>query len=154
MKWGDKPLEERKGDIDRAISSGARSASELAESIGVSRNSIIGFMYRHKIPYPSKPKRKPSTPYSRRAKRPPSLVWRRKEKFAPVPAIPEPQPVAGKPLIDLLANECHWPVWNELSTPPSQSLYCGEHTDRPHGYCDYHRRRGTRRVAEIGEMNE
>lgn len=166
MRWGLKPVDEKKADIQQAIDNGANSASTIAVAIGTTRNSVIGFMHRQEIPFPGKTKA-----WRPKRERPPQkLPWiggiraARKAKLEqatepPTVVEPEPEPVpvpamemeqqtmpgiTGKPFIYLGRDECHWPLFDELNSTPSQSPFCGAPALRPHGYCADHLKQGTR----------
>lgn len=137
------------------------SASQIADRMGlVSRNTVIGIASRNRKLFPKREKTAPrsNVPQRQRKFKPypmiersnvPMLFKRRKVKEAfeivarkpkpPTPPVESRAPYDAaslhKPLLDLQANECRWPVGHGNHG----HLFCGHEASGP--YCAHHKAR-------------
>ena len=111
------------------------SASDMARTIGTTRNAVIGKAKR--LGLSLKP------PIVARKGRP-------KAKVMLTPWVPPPRPPRPPPppmdlpmqcspctIADLVDDACHWPLWTD-GTPFQEKFYCGAMTIEGHVYCPFH----------------
>lgn len=143
-----------KADLVRArIEAGDGSAGQIAKSLGVSRNVVIGVVSRNdiKLPGDRTVQKRATREHIRKTKGPP------KPKPAPKPkavaASPKPKPaplpavISGKPFIDLQPGDCKWPLWKTLPSPASSAPHCGRPVEGEGRYCTHHAAKAKLRTA-------
>lgn len=129
---------ERYPDRNRRLCDLVRSGMSrgaAAKLCGMTRNAAIGACWRHGLVCVSKPKAEKPTisdlraPHPPQAAAPPASIWRPINGRAPVP------------MLDAVAYQCRWPLWDKPSDP---RVVCGcavSHaawtTHRIH-YCEAH----------------
>lgn len=154
MDWKSLTPEEKAEVVRARIAAGDGSSGQIAKSLGVSRNMVIGVCSRNKIVLPGdRVLQKEGTRKRRNKERAANTLP--KPKPAPKPkavaAPPKPKPlpavVGGKPFIDLQPGECKWPLWKELSSPASQSPHCGAEAVEGSPWCAHHQRKSIHRIA-------
>lgn len=141
---------EEKGELVSArIAAGDGSAGQIAKSLGVSRNVIIGVASRNNIDLPGDRTlhRQAIRKLRSKAKGPAKPKPKPKAVAAPTKPKPLPAVVGGKPFIDLQPGECKWPLWKELSSPASQSPHCGAAAVEGSPWCAHHKAKSEPRIA-------
>lgn len=158
--------DERTERLKKLWADGLTASQIAAELGGISRNSVIGKVWRLNLP--GRPNRSANLgqdqkPKSKRKK--PSLLLADNLGFArfksgnpkpPPPLPPEPDmPVDIAPIdtrcsiLELNARTCRWPIGN--SKKPLEPIFCGGKTIEGLCYCGHHERRSKGRVEELGE---
>lgn len=131
---------EQKIEIVREHWMNGYSASDIAKSISarlgcdISRKAIIGVYTRNPdalkgYPLPTPPQAKKRSKQALTIKREPA------NQTAPYSPMAAPQS-RFVPLLDLLTNECRWPVNN--APIGGMHLFCGCRTDIGKPYCEFH----------------
>lgn len=143
---------EEKGELVAArIAAGDGSAGQIAKSLGVSRNVIIGVASRNNIDLPGDRTlhRQAIRKLRSKAKGPAKPKPAPKPKAIAAPPKPKPQPaiVGGKPFIDLLPGDCKWPLWKTLPSPASQAPHCGAAAVDGSPWCAHHKVKSEPRIA-------
>lgn len=127
--------------IDRAMA--GMSFTEIADDLGITRNTISGAVYRARRKGVVFPNTRSEPPQDRPKPTP------RPEGAAPprlrVVPIPEPKPrlvsdanYAPKrvTIMELRDGVCRWPLWGN-DAAPSDRFYCGNESDAGHVYCGH-----------------
>jgi GcrA cell cycle regulator len=120
------------------------SCSEIARQIGVSRNAVIGKIFRLKLSRPQNARANP-TPRERGAtgRRPRTVFGQRRILMA---LYAEPQPAAGEvaiangqrcSLLELSQEKCRWPISNPGA---ADFWFCGNKPVKGLPYCAGHAR--------------
>jgi GcrA cell cycle regulator len=113
------------------------SASDMARTIGTTRNAVIGKAKR--LGLSLKP------PIVARKGRPPGKVMLTPWVPPPRPPRPPPPPMdlpmqcSPCTIADLVDDACHWPLWTD-GAPFHEKRYCGAMTIEGHVYCPFHTR--------------
>lgn len=149
----------RKAWREGATKSALHIASFLSEEYGaVSRNSIVGLIYRHGAKMPEvqtqgvnyaiapaktkREKRSPVPPPNRRPepKRKPAAKSAAKKEVPIVDLTPEPVNIEIGPrqLYELGPKDCRWPIDGTGFT----ALFCAKDIGRHHMWCEAHQKRG------------
>lgn len=122
------------------------SSQQIANSWGVSRNVIVGLVWRAKKqfglpPLPEKQFHPKRPPRPRKPRQPRAIVAAKAKTVTVVlsraPDAPSPLMVT---LLDLQAHHCRWP---EGLGKGLQSTYCGHQQAEGSSYCPHHQWRST-----------
>lgn len=132
--WTDEAI----ADLRRMKAEG-KSFSEIAATIGASRNACIGKAHRLEIVgKPAKSgikagaaprERKPRPP---KPPKPPKVVAIKPAPPSPPPRLPDNR--KGVPFLDARPGQCRWPLWDRL-TPFEAKEICGEPAMPGKPYC-------------------
>jgi GcrA cell cycle regulator len=140
-EWDDAAIERLK-----QLRAEGRSASEIAELLGVSKNSIIGKLYRLKVkPAPvAQPKPKPKAQRQPRPRKPSADKWFKMEP-PPAPSPSRPNVPFTRSILELGPGQCKWPQGDYdfvfCGEPQAAgSVYCSEHTERAYNGPHHHPR--------------
>jgi len=136
--WPRLNLGEKKLAIRAAVAEGAPSAAYIAQQMGTTKNAIIGFADRHKIPLPRKAHTKPAP---KPTPRPRMAVKRTSGPIVTVARAPRdigPEIAGGVTLMDAGRGQCRWPLWDALPLEASCAKFCGAAVDSG-VYCAEHR---------------
>lgn len=113
-KW----TENRVAEASKLWAKGLSASNIAAEIGGVSRNAVAGLALRNRELFPQRGRKFKS-------------VW----AVPVIPATDYDTQSLHKPLLDLQANECRWPVGHDHRG----HLFCGHEADGP--YCKHHKAR-------------
>jgi GcrA cell cycle regulator len=117
-------------------------ASEMAKSIGTTRNAVIGKAKRLGLHL--------RAPLRVSPKQMVRAVAGKRHPWQPPPQPPRPRPHMAPDLplqcspctiADLTDDCCHWPLW-QRDVPFGDKRYCGGITIQGHVYCPFHTRIG------------
>jgi len=154
MKWADMTTEQRTEFIKRHRH---WTNKQMGQALGTTRNAIIGFRNRANLqvrtlrpnsapPLETKPKRKP---------RPTKSVLTNHFVPGALPPTSRKPPLrpkgrgqrSWKPLIELEADDCRWPMWE---SDDNHRLFCAAPSTRG-PYCEHHAKIG---YAGFGSRQE
>lgn len=137
---------EARTELLKHLLSDSRSAADIAEKLGVSRNAVIGKVLRLGLTLPNAGNRSPNGSVSaqRRSARAVNPLGRKRisrikpESVAPrevpdeLPSMPEPATAVR--LLDAAEEHCRYP----LGAPSADMLVCGAPPIKDRPYCAYH----------------
>jgi GcrA cell cycle regulator len=147
FKWNPENMQE----LTTLVRIGNKSASEIGERFGVSRNAILGKLHRmglslanRQAPPKPKPVKRRDTPYFQpRTNGITKARWQTNKAKQTEPVAPNNG--NGVHLLELRANQCRFPLWGNRER--SNYQYCGCRIDPKATYCDKHRLIMTGKVA-------
>lgn len=143
--WTTMSTAERAEALRPLIADGMTASQIAAHFFGVSRNGIIGFSHRHKMPLANSrpPTRGQNAPIKTR--RPPRPIGN--TASVPLPPLPPPPETAVIYMDALNRGLCKWPLWGEFEGP-YVSECCGSPRADDGPYCAYHSARHSGRGSE------
>lgn len=127
--------------IERAMA--GMSFTEIAEDLGITRNTISGIVYRARHKGMIFPTTRSEPPSDRPAPAPrPKDAAPPKPRVVPIRA-PKPLPVVDEnyspqrlTIMEIRDGLCRWPLWGNNATH-SERFYCGNPSDGGHVYCGH-----------------
>lgn len=135
MNW----TQEQRDQMIALWDNGARSYSEIARIMGVSKNSVVGRMRRekrlrdlpvmHQFSHKTRGAKKPT--FNKHQPKP------RRKRVIDLPSIPPPDFSSAVGIVEVTG--CRWAVGYNPEIPGGH-LFCNHGTDEGQSYCEFHMR--------------